>query len=476
MDIIIDLTTKDGITAYFAYVAKDATTETDIAEAVKNLSADQKKQAADFIAAFCRQRGIDPQAPEIQEVYQQTTEYIAAQEAKSFKDKQTQAVKDLITKATAYSEAMPNHDPGTDKDMIKAAADIAKAAQTLQGTKSASQKLPTFQAIVNDILDYDQDNDFTPTLFDGLPCPDGTFSIIAARPHGGKTSAMINIAREALKKNRQAFFINLEMNRRQIYTNLCLSFMYDLANDTARAELDTITETIKEFSHVLKNELRGKTYSVNDTFKTFQAKAMDAVNKAMAEKRLFIYDGIGQAMGTITADIAGNIKKGGVVLFDYIQNAPAGNMNEPRYLEIGKASRALVVSALTNQCVIIAGAQLGREVEKEKRPAIMSDLRESGNLETDGHNIIAIEPTNYTDGLATPAYTHSLKQREAKPAWEKAGIKAVLSYVYWTGTGKAYKTQKAEDSGARDQGKTAKRPRTDEETAARWQEIMKETM
>jgi replicative DNA helicase len=135
-------------------------------------------------------------------------------------------------------------------------------------------------------------------------------------------------------------------------------------------------------------------------------------------------------------------KRGDVVLFDYMQNAPSEG-RENRYIEIGKASRALVTTALANQCVIIAGAQLGREVEKNGgRPATQADLRESGNLETDAHNIIAIEPQDYK-GNNDPAYVHVLKAREATPTYERMSIEAVKQYVHWVGTEK-YKGAKTE--------------------------------
>jgi hypothetical protein len=101
---------------------------------------------------------------------------------------------------------------------------------------------------------------------------------------------------------------------------------------------------------------------------------------------------------------------------------------QTRQVQIQETSRSLLNTAIGSQCVIIAGAQLGREVQKNGgREATQADLRESGDIENDAHNVIAIESV---DGL--PAYIHPLKAREGGALSERMTLETVRQYVYWT--------------------------------------------
>jgi replicative DNA helicase len=305
------------------------------------------------------------------------------------------------------------------------------------------QRLASWEDYLNDLKSYDPEQDFSTSLFDGLRCPNGSINIIAARPAGGKTSAMINATREALDTSRAAFFVNLEMNRRQIITDLCLSLMYALADGEVRAELEKTGATIIAFNRAFRDRLRGK--PENGAFGLLQTKAMERVRKALDEKRLFIYDGIGESLEAIRSDIRTHVKPGDVVLLDYIQRVPPPleNQAQTRQVQIQEASRSLLNTAIGSQCVIIAGAQLGREVQKNGgREATQADLRESGDIENDAHNVIAIETKN-----GNPAYIHPLKAREGGALWDRLAIKAVKQYVYWTAE-KEYKAESKFNSAA----------------------------
>jgi hypothetical protein len=171
------------------------------------------------------------------------------------------------------------------------------------------------------------------------------------------------------------------------------------------------------------------------------ARAMQRVNTAIDSKRLFIYDGVGNTLEGISADITANISEGDVVLLDYMQRTPPpqGSEWQSRQVQIQEASRSLLNTAREAQCVIIAGAQINREVEKGKgREATQADMRESGDIENDAHNIIAIEPK---DGK--PAYMHPIKAREGGQTYELQTLEAVTNYIYWTGTSEYSPSQEA---------------------------------
>ncbi|MCA6079804.1 MAG: hypothetical protein LE169_02790 [Endomicrobium sp.] len=78
------------------------------------------------------------------------------------------------------------------------------------------------------------------------------------------------------------------------------------------------------------------------------------------------------------------------MLIDYIQRMPAeyGDERQPRQVQLQKVSAGLLKSAIENQIVIIASAQFNRQTKDDKPN--MENIRESGNIEQDAFNIVAI--------------------------------------------------------------------------------------
>jgi replicative DNA helicase len=219
------------------------------------------------------------------------------------------------------------------------------------------------------------------------------------------------------------------MNSRQILTNLCLSIMYADATKEQQVELEKIEDTIIQFNKSFKWTGKGK-YPKHPLFAELQSRAMQKVEAALNDKRLFIYDGIGNKLEGITADIAAHVKEGDIVLLDYIQRTlpPSGQESQTRQVQVQLASRALLNAAIESQCVIIAGAQFNREGEKSGDEATLANFRESGDIEQDAHNAIAIEKEQDTE----TRYVHVIKEREGGSKCERMGLEIVKQYVYWT--------------------------------------------
>ncbi len=80
-----------------------------------------------------------------------------------------------------------------------------------------------------------------------------------------------------------------------------------------------------------------------------------------------------------------------LIIVDYLQRIKGSGSHESRHLEIGNVSSTLKAMAKELEIPIIALAQVNREVmnRSDKRP-LMSDLRESGQIEADADEILLL--------------------------------------------------------------------------------------
>jgi replicative DNA helicase len=292
-----------------------------------------------------------------------------------------QEAKNALSQAQEY---------GADVDEV-----IRGLAESLTGEAAQAcnqERYGAMQAYIQGCTDYDPSKDFS--LFStGVRCPAGTLSYIGARPGGGKTTLLINAARDALSQGRRAFFVNLEMSNKQIMTNYILASMY--AAHKAALEREKIENPLALYYGLFKDSVTAPA-----GFVKARKDALDEMS-AVIGNSLFVYDGIGQSLNGILTAIRANTEPGDVVLVDYVQRLPvAGNVQ--RYLEIKAGSNALLQLAVRNSLTIIAGAQLNRKAEDGE--ASLADFREGGDIEADAHNALAVEKD----------YLRVLKAREGK--------------------------------------------------------------
>jgi len=195
--------------------------------------------------------------------------------------------------------------------------------------------------------------------------------ILAARPGMGKTTMAVNHALSAAKSGKNVAFFSLEMSKVQL-TSLFLAIITGI--DTEKMRNGNLTE--KEFDKI--------------------AEAMSKLNKLP----IFIYEMIPE-LEKITALTRLLNRKVGVdlLIVDYIQmmtsiSADGKNRNS----ELEYISRRLKQLAKTDDvdCSNILLAQLNRGVESrsDKRPMI-SDLRDSGGIESDADMIIFMYRDSY---------------------------------------------------------------------------------
>lgn len=195
--------------------------------------------------------------------------------------------------------------------------------------------------------------------------------IAAGRPSMGKTSFVLNIARNiaAFHKLPIAVF-SLEMSKEQL--------VYRLLSSEAKVESGRLRS-----GRIGQSEWEplGHAISILSQLPIF---IDDTPNISVAEMR--------SKSRRLQAEQAGAL---GLILVDYLQ-LMEGSGSDNRVQELSKVTRSLKGLARELQVPIIALSQLSRGVESRtnKRP-MMSDLRESGSIEQDADLVMMLYRDEY---------------------------------------------------------------------------------
>jgi len=221
--------------------------------------------------------------------------------------------------------------------------------------------------------------------------------LIAARPSMGKTAFVLSMARDAAKQGYKILLFSLEMSKRQLSYRLLVDRYTDI------------------------NELKaGKNID------------WDSLNRQAGDyaQNIFIDDTPALRASEIRSISRKFKKKAGIdmVIVDYLQLArgdenyrKAGN----KYAEVGDISKTFKSIAKELDIPVIAVSQLNRAVESRGNPLpILSDLRESGELEQDADIVIFLTrfirlPERYWinekgDDMRNKAYIDIAKNRNGK--------------------------------------------------------------
>jgi len=214
----------------------------------------------------------------------------------------------------------------------------------------------------------------------------GRLYIIAARPSIGKTSLghdmSISLARAGIK----TLVISLEMTRHEVMARLGSNLTNVSASDWLARRGDMTSETIRRARQI------------------------------MSTLPILISDiGISTDMHV---DALVRKHRPGALIVDYLQLLDSASKQENRNLEIGHITKMHKQIAMTNDIPVVLLSQLSRKGEG-RRP-ILSDLRDSGNIEQDADVVIALHRET-TDGRSydeqdkpIPTEIHVLKNRQGK--------------------------------------------------------------
>jgi replicative DNA helicase len=201
------------------------------------------------------------------------------------------------------------------------------------------------------------------TLLGGLKR--GDLVIVAARPSLGKTSLVLNYARNAgLRQNATVAFFSIEMAAEQLVQRL-------LATESG------VDSTKLTFGHHTEREER---------------KVMEALG-VLSDLPVFFDDSATLTMSDMRAKAKRlQLERGlDLIVVDYLQLMSSGMRNENRVQEVSYISRALKQLARDLDVPVIACSQLSRAAEsRANNVPMLSDLRESGSIEQDADVVMFI--------------------------------------------------------------------------------------
>lgn len=193
--------------------------------------------------------------------------------------------------------------------------------------------------------------------------------VIAARPSMGKTALTLNVLSK-LPKKYNAMLFELEMSKEKLGIRLLASKALRNSRDLARGKIKD-----KDFEVIMRkaNEIATKDNIFINT------KPNLSINEIRAEaKKIKIKHGLD------------------VIFVDHIGKIKPDNLKSSRNDQIGQICNGLkAIAKELNVCVVVL-SQLNRACEQRnnKRP-MLSDLRDSGNVEQDADQIIFLYRDDY---------------------------------------------------------------------------------
>lgn len=197
----------------------------------------------------------------------------------------------------------------------------------------------------------------------------GELTIIAARPSMGKSIMALNLALFSAMRGKRTAFFSLEMNMRQL-NRRCISSLHQIPHDWLLAP---------------------------DHDNDYWPRVANAVSD-MKQANLYVDDTADLTAAQLLARARSQHLKEPIELLvvDHIHDFKI-NAKEARF-EYGRVAQAAKTLAKEFDCPVVAVAQLNRELGKrqDKRP-VMSDLRESGELEQKGDLILFLHREDYYD-------------------------------------------------------------------------------
>lgn len=211
-------------------------------------------------------------------------------------------------------------------------------------------------------------------LLDGLG--EEELIILGARPSVGKTAFALGITANVCLKNHFVDFFSLEMSDKSLLTRMICSI-----------------------GNINSMKIKNANTRFNDDDWDSYRKAQGIVSNL--KNNLSIYDKSKVNVQEIRSKVKQSIRrfpdKRHLVVIDYLTLVQGSGRRE-RHLEVGEISRNLKRMARDLKVPVLLLSQLSRGVEQrqDKKP-MLSDLRDSGEIEQDADKILFLHREDYYD-------------------------------------------------------------------------------
>lgn len=188
------------------------------------------------------------------------------------------------------------------------------------------------------------------------------FLIIASRPSCGKTGFALNLL-ENLSNTYNCIYFNMEMSEKQVLSRLIG------INSKIPIKFLEKPETEYQDSEIKKSA------------------------ENLSKKKIKIITGV-QTFNTIKNIIIREQQKEHTIVFlDYIGLIRGSSKNQSSYERISEIARELRAISMEYECTIIGIAQINRS--GDNKPPLLSELKDSGELEQSAVNVILLHNENY---------------------------------------------------------------------------------
>ena len=190
----------------------------------------------------------------------------------------------------------------------------------------------------------------------------GDYGILAGRPGTGKTAMALNLAYHAAMRGNPVLFFSLEMPRAQLLKRMIAT----------KLRIDA-------------RKFRGIGRFTPEEMATLDSQAMDEI----AALPIRHYDFPAIKPHQLRAVCQAETQSHGIklVIVDYVGLVHPEKRTGQRHLDVGEVSETLRCTAKELGVHVLALAQMNRNIDSANRDPVLSDLRESGNLEQDTDNV-----------------------------------------------------------------------------------------
>ena len=188
----------------------------------------------------------------------------------------------------------------------------------------------------------------------------GNLVILAARPSVGKTAVMLHMAKTAAASGFPACMYSLEMSNGELAQRILFSTGMITPRELSTGEFDwkNVEEACRQYSSF--------PLYFNDRART---------------------------VDDIVADIISVCNDGrcSIAFIDYLGLIRTPDARSPLYQIIAGITSRLKSVAMECRIPIVLLCQMNRDIERENRPPMLSDLRDSGSIEQDADVVLMLE-------------------------------------------------------------------------------------